>query len=202
MKGIILKDSVKLFGFKSGFGFWFRLNFVDPIQKFIFLNITKKPYCTYSGFHCNKKDCKHKHLFTKKEILKHWEEAHKEMEKVETGEDRKCVCCNDEEGTIKIPNPNFYELNQWLVCENCRETLEIQQELVFLSLSKIENPQRMEELNDRLLEISEQTGKPIINVRFDKVGTEFEITKDGEVKETGHKYKSSIIEFNGKNDKK
>ena len=197
MKGIILRDSVRLFGFKEGFGFWFRWVFVDTIKMWIWLNITKKPYCTYSGFHCKKENCPHKHLLTKKEILKHWEDSHKEMERVETGDNGKCAYCNEEEGTIEIQSPKFDELNQWLVCENCKEILEIQQELVFLSLSKINNPKRMEELNNKLLKIAKKTGKPIMNAQLDKVGTEFEITKDGGVKEIGHKYKSSIITFTG-----
>ena len=109
MKGIILKDTISMFGFKDGIGFWFRWNILDPIRMFCWLNITHKEYCTYSGFHCKKENCPHKHLFTKKEILKHWEEGHKEMARVETGEDRKCAYCNEEEGTIEIPNPNFNE---------------------------------------------------------------------------------------------
>ncbi len=78
MKGIILKDTIKLFGFKDGFSFWFRWSIIDPIKLFIWLNITHKPYCTYHGFNCNKKDCKHQHLLTKKDILSKWEENEKE----------------------------------------------------------------------------------------------------------------------------
>lgn len=183
MRGIILKESIEQFGFKEGFSFWFRWSFKDPIQMFIWLNITHKPYCTYSGFHCNKENCPHKHLLTKKEIKKHWEEAHKEMEKVESGKNGECVYCGDKKGTIKIPNPNMSELNQWLVCKTCKEVIEIQQELSFLAISKIDNPKRAEELNNRLLEISKQTGNPIINTQISK-------EEDG--------YKTSSVKFTGK----
>ena len=201
MRGIILKDAIKQFGFKDGFGFWFQWSFKGPIQMWMWLNITHKPYCTYSGFHCKDKNCPHKHLFTKKEILAHWKEAHKEMEKVEVGKNGTCVYCGKEKGTIKILNPNINELNHWLVCKNCKEIIKIQQELVFLSISKIDNPKRAEELNNKLLEISKATGKPIVNAQIEKVGTEFEISKDGKVKEKGHKYKTSSIVFAGKDEK-
>ena len=69
--------------------------------------------------------------------------------------------------------------------------------MAFLSISKIDNPKRMEEINDRLLEISKQTGKQIINAQIEKAETEFEITKEGEVKEKGNKYKSSYTKFTG-----
>lgn len=49
MSGVNLKDSIELFGLKQGFGFWFRWNFIGPIQMFIWLNIIHKPYCTYHG---------------------------------------------------------------------------------------------------------------------------------------------------------
>ena len=185
MRGIQLKRVVKLFGFKVGFSFWFKWSFVDPIKMFIWLNITHKEYCTYSGFHCNKENCQHKHLFTKKEILQNWKETNKEMEKVEVGENGTCAYCGDEKGTIEIPNPNMSELNYWLVCKNCKEIIAIQQELAFLSLSKIDNPKRAEELNNRLLEISKQTKKPIMNIELNKEA-------DG--------YKVSSVEFTGKKD--
>ncbi len=183
MKGIILKDTIRQFGFKDGFGFWFRWSFINPLETFVWLNITHKPYCLYSGWHCKKRDCEHTHLLTKKEIKKHWEEAHKEMERVESGKNGECVYCGDERGTIKIPNPNMSELNQWLVCEICDEVIKIQQELSFLCISKMDKPKRAEELNNRLLEISRQTGKPIMSA---------------EIKKEEGGYKSSSVEFTGK----
>ena len=197
MRGIILKDSIKLFGFVEGIKFCLRMNLINPIEMWVWINITHKPYCTYAGFHCNKENCSHKHLLTKKEIKKHWEEAHKKMEKVEVGKNGMCAYCGDEKGTEIIDDPNG-TLERWLVCETCKEIIAIQQELSFLSISKIDNPKRAEELNNRLLEISKQTGKPIMSARIEKVGTEFEISKDGKVKEIGHKYKSSSVEFTGK----
>ncbi len=179
MRGVQLKLVRKLFGFKDGFNFWFRWSFVDPVKMFCWLNITHKEYCTYRGFHCNKENCSHKHLFTKKEILQHWKDTLKEMEKVDVGENGMCIYCEAEEGTFEIPNPNG-ELGYWKVCENCKEVIEIQQELVFASMG--DNPKRAEELNNRLLKISQRTGRQIINVQFDK-------GKEG--------YKASSIEFTG-----
>jgi len=70
--------------------------------------------------------------------------------------------------TIEIDNPNFDKTNKWKVCETCKEVISIQQELSFLSISKIDNPKRAIELNNRLLEISKKTGKPIMNVELNK----------------------------------
>ncbi len=182
MRGIQLKRVVKLFGFKEGFSFWFKWSFINPIQMFVWLNITHKEYCTYAGFHCNKENCLHKHLFTKKEIIQNWKETCEKMEKVDVGKDGLCINCEEEKGTIEIPNPNGLELGYWKICEICEEIISIQQELSFLSISKIDNPKRAEELNNKLLEISKQTGKLIMNVQINK-------TKEG--------YKSSSIEFTG-----
>lgn len=188
MRGIILKDSIQLFGFKDGFNFWFRHSFVHPVQEFIWLNITHKHYCIYSGWHCHNENCKHLHLKTKEEILENMKESEKELNRVEAGKDGMCIYCRMERGTIQIPNPNFDEINQWLVCKNCKEIIDIQRELSFLSIFKIDNPKRVEELNNRLLEISEQTGKSIINMEISK-------ENDG--------YKTSSVTFTGKkkNDK-
>jgi len=105
------------------------------------------------------------------------------MEKVEVGENGMCCYCGDEKGTIEIPNPNVSELNRWLVCKTCKEIIAIQQELSFLPIPKLNNPKRAEELNNRLLEISKQTGKPIMNMELNKEA-------DG--------YKVSSVEFTGK----
>ena len=183
MRGIILKDAIKNFGFKDGFGFWFRWSFVHPLQQFIWFNITHKSYCLYYGFHCERKNCPHKHLKTKEEILKHWEEGHKEMERIEEGKDGTCVYCGEEPGTILIPNPNFDAINRWKVCQTCKEIIKIQQELAFLRYFNIGNHKRYEKLNNKLLEIAENTGKAILNM---------EITKeDGS-------YKTSSITFGKK----
>jgi len=179
MNGIQLKLTMKMFGFKEGFSFWFRWSFINPLEQFFWLN-THKPYCLYSGWHCRKENCGHKHLLTKKEIKKHWKEMHEEMEKVECGEKGECTYCGDKKGTIKIPNPNMSEINQWLVCETCKEVIDLQQELNFLSISKIDKPKRIEEINNRFLEISKQTGQPIMNAEIRK-------EEDG--------YKSSSITF-------
>ncbi len=179
MRGIKLKEVVEMFGFKDGFSFWFKWSFKNPIEMWIWLNITHKPYCLYSGFHCKEENCIHEHLLTKKEIKKHWEGTHKEMERVESEKNGECVYCGDEKGTIKIPNPNTSEINQWLVCENCKEIIGLQKELSF----PFTPVKRQQEINNRLLEISKQTGKPIVSAQISK-------GEDG--------YKTSSITFTGK----
>ena len=94
-----------------------------------------------------------------------------------------CTYCDEEIGQVWINNPNppdFSEEKCWWVCKSCEEVIEIQQELVFASMG--DNPKRAEELNNRLLKISQRTGRQIINVQFDK-------GKEG--------YKASSIEFTG-----
>jgi hypothetical protein len=122
---------VENFGLKEGFKFWFRWNFRDPIDMFIWLNITHKPYCTYSGFHCKNKECTHKHLKTKKQIKSHWKKTSKEMQEVKTGKGGMCNYCSQEKATVVIPNPNFDEINSWAVCVTCKKIIETQQKLSF-----------------------------------------------------------------------
>jgi len=151
MKGIILKDSIRLFGFKSGLGFWFRWSFIDPIEMFYWLNISHKPYCTYSGFYCKNENCEYKHLLTKKEIKKHWAKMHKEMDTVEKGKKGKCVYCGENKGEIEIDNPNPDKINRWLVCIDCCNVIENQQKLCFSQI--IGDTKGIEEAQNKLLEI-------------------------------------------------
>lgn len=181
MRGIVLKDSIKLFGFKSGFGFWFRWSFVNPIEMFYWLNISHKPYCTYSGFYCKNENCGYKHLLTKKEIKKHWTKTEKEMNTVEKGKNGKCVYCGENKGITEIDNPNPDKLNKWLVCMDCYNIIENQQKLCFSQI--IGDAKGIEEAQNKLLEISQRTGKPSIQACIEK-------DKDG-------KYHSSSITFTG-----
>jgi hypothetical protein len=76
MRGIILRDSIRMFGIKHGFPFWFRWSFIDPIQMFVWLNITHKPYCPYHGFGWNTpKCCDRKKLTKKSEIQTRWKKT-------------------------------------------------------------------------------------------------------------------------------
>jgi len=83
MRGINLKDSIRLFGFRDAIGFWFRWSFVDPLQMFVWLNITHKPYCTKHGFFCED-GCNAKKITGKKNIIEHWNKIELE-EKVMQG---------------------------------------------------------------------------------------------------------------------
>lgn len=166
MKGIILKDSIKLFGFKEGFAFWARWNIGDPIKMWIWLNIIHKPYCVYSGFFCKDKDCKYTHLLTKKEIKQHWKKLGEEANTVEKGPDGKCVYCREEKGEFEIFNPNPDKINSWLVCGICKEVIELQQELIMYQL--VRNTVKAQEISDKLLEISKKTGKEIYIAEFNK----------------------------------
>jgi len=167
MRGIILKESVELFGFKDGFGFWFRWSFVSPIQEWIWLNITRKEYCLYSGWHCEKENCQHKHLKTKEKILKEFEKHKKEAETIKAGPKGECAYCNEEPGTEIIDDPNWDTLERWKVCKTCKEVISIEHELNMLTrmLTK-ENENRIFKLNNRLLEIEKTTGKKILRMGF------------------------------------
>ncbi len=204
MKGIILKDSIELFGFKEGFKFWFKWNISDPLKIFYWKYIIARPLCTEHGYFMCKPDCQYKKIIGRKNIINFEKERHKQIEKesktIIVGKKGECAYCGEEKGTELIDDPNWDTIERWKVCENCKEVLEIQQELTFLSLSKIDNPKRMEELNNKLLKIAKKTGKPIMNAQFEKVITKFEINKEGKVKETGHEYKSSSTIFTGKKD--
>lgn len=72
MREVKLIQSIELFGFWEGFKFWFRWCFVDPIRIWIWLNITHRTYCCYTGFYCNDENCGHQHLTKKKDIMKRW----------------------------------------------------------------------------------------------------------------------------------
>ncbi|MFQ6052148.1 MAG: hypothetical protein ACE5K4_10705 [Candidatus Hydrothermarchaeota archaeon] len=125
MRGIILKHSIELFGFKDGFSFWFRWSFIDPIKQFIWLNITHKPYCTFCGWGCHE-GCEHPKLTKKEDILKRWEEMDKESNKIIEGKDGKCVYCGIFSGRVLIPDPNG-SLARWKVCETCKKIISAQQ---------------------------------------------------------------------------
>lgn len=175
----LLKVGIKMFGLREGFRFWFSWNVKGPIQQFIWMNITHKIYCTYCGWHCNE-NCKHEKIAKKKDILKHWEKVRKEMDVVEEGKDGNCIYCGDEKGTEKIPNPDFSELSQWLVCKDCKEVIKYQH---LLSIGNFSNNNKMvNEAVDKLDEIAKRTGKPIMCASINK-------TKDG--------YKPASIVFTG-----
>lgn len=166
MKGIILKESIKLFGFKAGFSFWFRWFINDSIKMWIWMNITHRPYCTYSGFFCKDKNCKHTHLLTKKQIKEHWKKIGEEASILEQGPNGECAYCGENKGEIQIFNPNPDKINNWLVCGICKEVIELQQNLVMCQL--IGDTKSILEINDKLLEISKKTGKEIFIGEFNK----------------------------------
>ncbi len=178
----LLKKGVTMFGLKDGISFWFNWDVLFPIQDFVWLNITHKEYCPYSGWHCDKKDCGHKHLKTKAEIVKHREKGEKELHSVEKGKDDMCIYCGDEKGTEVIPNPNFDKINQWLVCKDCKEVIHNQ---TLYTMSEHVGAEKMaSEALNKLDEIAKRTGKPIMVAGIRK-------GDDG-------KYRTSSIEFTGK----
>ena len=104
----------------------------------------------------------------------------------------KCAYCGEEEGTEKIPSPNFDEIEMWDVCKDCKEVIKQQQNITFGSiLAGKENDEFAErygnkiisEANNKLQEIAERTGKPIMVAEIRK-------QKNG-------KYAASSIEFTG-----
>ena len=115
---------------------------------------------------------------------------------------KRCTYCNETDGEVWINNPNgedFQKEKCWWVCKPCKEVIEIQEELVFVSMGG--NPKRVEELNNRLAKISKETGTPIFGAEVQKVDNEFEVLKDGNIKATGSKYKISSVEFTGEKEK-
>ena len=169
MKGIILKDSIKLFGFKDGFGFWFRWSFISPIEHFIWLNITHKEYCLQSGWYC-RGDCNSRHLKTKEEVLAEFEKHKKEAETIIVGKKGECAYCGEEKGTEIIDDPNWNTLEKWKVCKTCKEVLEIQRKIPMLGLLPYnkETENKIFDLNNRLLEIEKITGKKIFSTTLQK----------------------------------
>lgn len=178
---IKLIQSIKLFGKKDGFGFWFSWNVKFPIEQWIWLNITHKPYCLHCGWYCQK-DCKEKKLYSKQDILNHFEENEREIETVETGDNGMCIYCGEEEGEIKIPNPDWGKLSQWLVCRTCEEVIKYQQQMSIGE--RLGSEKMVNEANAKLGEIAKRTGKPILNACIFK-------------KEDGS-YDYTTIEFTGK----
>lgn len=168
MRGIILKDSIKLFGFKDGFSFWFRWSFIDPIKMFYWKYIIAKPLCTYHGYYLCKPDCEYKKIIGRKNIIKYEKERYKQIEieskTIRGSNDGICAYCGEEKGTEIIDDPNWDTIERWLVCKICKEVIGLQRELSF-PLTPIKKQQ---EINDRLLKISEQTGKSIINAQITK----------------------------------
>ena len=78
MRGIILIDAIKLFGFKEAIGFWFKWSFIDPVEMFLWRNVIHKPWCEQHGYHCPK-NCEYPKHTSKKEILKAWKEMEDEL---------------------------------------------------------------------------------------------------------------------------
>ena len=169
MKGIILRETIKQFGFKDGFSFWFRWSFINPIEKFIWLNITHKPYCLYSGFHCREENCKHKHLLTKKEILGEWKKHEKESKTIREGKDGMCNYCGEEKGQVLIDDPNWDTLERWKVCRVCAKAIEQQRGLSFgANLTRSESSG----VRNLGLEIAKKSGKELDKISRES-GKEF-----------------------------
>lgn len=191
-----IKDSIQLFGFKSGFKFWFKWSISDPIKIFYWKYIVAKPLCTNCGYFLCNPNCKAKKITGRKNIIRYEKERHKQIEieaKIVRGsEDGICFYCGKEKGTEEIDDPNWDTLEKWLVCKNCKEIIENQRRLSFGSIltgktfGKEIGEKMMMEANDALYNISQKIGKPITNISIYK-------TNEG--------YKTDSVTFTGrKND--
>ena len=198
MKGLELKTCIMTFGKIDGFKFWFKMNLIDELKQWYWLNITHKPYCLWAGWYCKDKDCKHKHLLTKKEVLEEWEKTRKEIESVEEGKNGMCVYCEEEKGTEKIMNPNMDKINSWLVCKDCKEVIQAQHEQSFgMGLMNLDDKHKdfnekygkkiVNDANKKLDVIAKRTGKPIMSACLSK-------GKEG--------YDVSSVEFTGEKDER
>lgn len=202
MSSTLLSTGIETLGFIDGISFYIRWTVIDPIKIFYWKYIIAKPLCTHCGYFLCKSDCKHEKIIGRRNIIRYEKERHAEIvrqSKTIVGEsDGKCVYCGEEKGTEIINDPNWDTIERWLVCKTCKQVIEIERELIFLSSTKINKPERMVELNNMLLEISKKTGRPIMSTQIERVGTEFEITKDGKVKEIGYRYDVSSRTYTGK----
>ncbi len=170
MNGINLSDSIKQFGCRDGISFYFRWSFIDPLKIFYWKYITAKPLCTYHGYFLCEPDCRAEKIYGRKNIINYEKERHKQID-IESqtirGSDGICAYCNKDKGTEIIEDPNGDTLERWLVCKDCKEIIETQQERLIISSI---NPELAEKCNNKLLEIAKRTGKPIINATIYKDG--------------------------------
>ena len=181
MRGINLKEVIRMFGLKDGFSFWFRWNVIDPIQLWYWQNIIHKKYCTNAGYHCKKKDCKYTHLpyFPK-------------QPKIISGDI--CVFCGEEPAQKVIFSPNDNQTMEsfwWKVCNNCDETIQAQNSLsmaISFGNTAIEHKfydekveahikEQMNKAKAKIEEIEKRTGKPSLTVQFTKTESGYEARK-------------------------
>ena len=159
MNGIYLIESIKLFGFKIGFPFWFKWSMSDPIKIFYWKYIVTKPLCTYHGYFSCKPNCQHKKIYGRRNIYKYtkeqWKKIQRESNTILGSEDGICTYCGEEKGTETIDDPNWDTLERWLVCKTCKEVIELQREISFPLVLQ----ERVLEINNRIKQISEETGK-------------------------------------------
>ena len=154
-----MKEAVGMFGLREGAAFWWNVNFGHSIQSWFWLNITGRPYCLYRGWHCEDPECKHEHLLKKKQIVAHWDELRVKSREVVQGDNGECAYCGEEKGTVKVPNPNFDEVNQWLVCEFCHQAIHSQQGLSMATM--LGDDKLTNKYNKDLQNLAEESGKPI-----------------------------------------
>lgn len=155
MSWAFLKTSIELFGIIDGLKQWFEWYIKWPIQKFIWLNIVHKPYCTFCGWGCHE-GCKHPKLTRKEDILKHWEKQNKESEKIIQGSNGECAYCGKFKGRELIPDPNG-SLARWNVCVTCKKIIKAQQKLSFaMIMLEKETDERLKEFWKKELEKAEE----------------------------------------------
>lgn len=175
MKGIRLKESIEQFGFKQGFGFWFRWSFSDPIKEFVWTYLTKHPLCTEHGFFWKcPEDCKAVKFTKRRDKIKYQKDRRKQIDieanTIACGKNGECAYCGKEKGTEEIDDPNGDSIKRWKVCKSCKEILCLQQDLNFYSMPLMyaKYPEKCLEINEKLSNIAKETGKPIINCSFTK----------------------------------
>lgn len=133
MRLAFLKTSIKLFGLVGGFKQWYTWEIKWPVQKFIWLNITHRSYCTYHGYHCesfSNGECKYPKLTKKQDIIEHWRKDEEESRKIIQGPNGECAYCGEFPGRKLIPDPNM-GLARWNVCITCDKVITAQHKLSF-----------------------------------------------------------------------
>ena len=77
-----------------------------------------------------------------------------------------CDYCGEEEGIIRIMNPNFDENDAWVVCVSCDKLIKLQQKSTFAML--VGDDKKLREINEEIERLSEKTKKPMLNVLITK----------------------------------
>jgi len=169
MRGVDFLTSVKLFGLRDGFSFWLKWSVADPVEMFIWLNITHKPYCMEHGFGLGNmcgEECTAKKLSKKEDILKEWDRMKGESEEIIQGKNGECAYCGEFKGRVLIGDPNMDSLKRWSVCETCSKV--IGEQMNWSMGHVLKNEKMIKGAEGRLKHISAEPFTPAVPIAIKK----------------------------------